>query len=115
MAAHQVLCHRNLQTTDSLRSLMQTTYKEIHGHACLLIWPRASKLMVICAFLLQVNLKDRLLGQSRSQHSSAVADRDTLRIELGKLGALFRSKQSGVDEQVCCCLTDFRVSLFLIE
>eukprot|EP00983_Pelagomonas_calceolata_P111630 1159805-Pelagomonas_calceolata.AAC.1 len=28
-------------------------------------------------------------------------DRDTLRIELGKLGALFRAKQSGVDEQVC--------------
>mmetsp|Transcript_22973 Transcript_22973/g.63455 ORF Transcript_22973/g.63455 Transcript_22973/m.63455 type:complete len:940 (-) Transcript_22973:763-3582(-) len=48
----------------------------------------------------EVNLKDRLLGQSRSQHASAVMDRDTLRIELGKLGALFRAKQSGVDEQI---------------
>ncbi|KAF5835566.1 coiled-coil flagellar protein, move backward only 2 [Dunaliella salina] len=50
--------------------------------------------------LAKVNLKDRLLGQSRSQHASAVMDRDTLRIELGKLGALFRAKQSGVDEQI---------------
>jgi len=52
----------------------------------------------------QVTLKERLLGQSRSQHVGAVADRDTLRIELGKLGALFRSKQTSVDEQVRVCV-----------
>jgi hypothetical protein len=51
-------------------------------------------------------MKDRLLGQSRSQHASAIADRDTLRIELGKLGALFRGKQSGVDEQVRLQISD---------
>ncbi len=46
-------------------------------------------------------MKDKLLVQSRSQHQSAVAERDSLRIELGKLGNAFRSKQDAVDEQVC--------------
>lgn len=48
----------------------------------------------------QVHTKDKLLGQSRSQHQSAVAERDQLRIELGKLGATFRDKQDVVDEQI---------------
>lgn len=45
-------------------------------------------------------MKDKLLGQSRSQHTSAVAERDQLRIELGKMGSTFRDKQNCVDEQV---------------
>lgn len=45
-------------------------------------------------------MKDKLLVQSRSQHTAAVAERDALRIELGKFGATFRDKQSVVDEQV---------------
>jgi hypothetical protein len=48
----------------------------------------------------QVITKDKLLIQSRSQHQSAVTERDMLRIELGKLGSSFRVKQDAVDEQV---------------
>ncbi|GAX79502.1 hypothetical protein CEUSTIGMA_g6943.t1 [Chlamydomonas eustigma] len=48
----------------------------------------------------EVMTKDKLLGQSRSQHSSALSERDQLRIELGKLGAIFRVKQDVVDEQI---------------
>ena len=49
---------------------------------------------------LQVNSKDKLLGQSRSQHQSALSERDQLRIELGRLGGTFRDKQDVVDEQI---------------
>ena len=48
----------------------------------------------------QVNSKDKLLGQSRSQHQSALSERDQLRIELGRLGGTFRDKQDVVDEQI---------------
>jgi len=48
----------------------------------------------------EVHMKDKLLGQSRSQHATAVTERDSLRIELGKFGATFRDKQSVVDEQI---------------
>eukprot|EP00955_Chlamydomonas_euryale_P000852 9949-Chlamydomonas_euryale.AAC.1 len=48
----------------------------------------------------EVHSKDKLLGQSRSQHSSAVSERDQLRIELGRLGTTFRGKQDVVDEQI---------------
>ncbi|KAJ9511037.1 hypothetical protein QJQ45_002869 [Haematococcus lacustris] len=48
----------------------------------------------------QVNVKDRLLNQSRNQHGIAVTERDALRIELGKYGATFRDKQDRVDEQI---------------
>lgn len=48
----------------------------------------------------EVHMKDKLLVQSRSQHQSAVAERDSLRIELGKLGSAFRGKQDAVDEQI---------------
>lgn len=44
--------------------------------------------------------KDKLLGQSRSQASAAVAERDQLRVELGRLGVTFRDRQTTVDEQV---------------
>ncbi|KAL6748938.1 coiled-coil flagellar protein, move backward only 2 [Haematococcus lacustris] len=48
----------------------------------------------------EVNVKDRLLNQSRNQHGIAVTERDALRIELGKYGATFRDKQDRVDEQI---------------
>eukprot|EP00798_Chlamydomonas_sp_ICE-L_P024336 gene24336-9952_t len=48
----------------------------------------------------EVNVKGKLLSQSRSQHQSAVSERDQLRIELGKYGTTFRNKQSTVDEQI---------------
>ncbi|KAG1674725.1 hypothetical protein FOA52_013560 [Chlamydomonas sp. UWO 241] len=48
----------------------------------------------------EVFSKDKLLGQSRSQHTGAVSERDQLRIELGRLGATFRGKQDVVDEQI---------------
>ena len=47
-----------------------------------------------------MNSKDKLLGQSRSQHQSALTERDQLRIELGRLGGTFRDKQDVVDEQI---------------
>ena len=48
----------------------------------------------------QANLKSKLLSQSRSQHQSAVSERDQLRIELGRFGSSFRDRQSQVDEQI---------------
>mmetsp|Transcript_40583 Transcript_40583/g.90203 ORF Transcript_40583/g.90203 Transcript_40583/m.90203 type:complete len:924 (-) Transcript_40583:938-3709(-) len=48
----------------------------------------------------EVHTKDKLLKESRSQHQSAITERDQLRIELGKFGATFRDKQRVVDEQI---------------
>ena len=38
--------------------------------------------------------------QSRSQHQTAMTERDQLRIELGRFGGTFRVKQDMVDEQI---------------
>jgi len=48
----------------------------------------------------EVHSKDKLLSQSRGQHTSAVTDRDSLRTELGKMAVTFRDKQSAVDKQI---------------
>ena len=59
-------------------------------------------------WLLQVSTKEKLLGQSRSQHAGSISDRDLLRIELGRLGVTFRDKQVAVDEQIAEVSLSFR-------
>lgn len=48
----------------------------------------------------EVGIKDKLLQQQHTQHQANIADRDQLRVELGRLGMVFRDKQAVVDEQI---------------
>ncbi|KXZ45417.1 hypothetical protein GPECTOR_55g323 [Gonium pectorale] len=48
----------------------------------------------------EVGLKDKLLQQQHTQHAANIAERDQLRVELGRLGMVFRDKQGCVDEQI---------------
>ncbi|GFR42867.1 hypothetical protein Agub_g3858 [Astrephomene gubernaculifera] len=48
----------------------------------------------------EVAVKDKLLQQQHTQHQANIAERDQLRVELGRLGMVFRDKQSVVDEQI---------------
>ncbi|KAG2431406.1 hypothetical protein HXX76_009421 [Chlamydomonas incerta] len=48
----------------------------------------------------EVGIKDKLLQQQHTQHAANIAERDQLRVELGRLGMVFRDKQAVVDEQI---------------
>ncbi|EFJ42885.1 coiled-coil protein required for normal flagellar motility [Volvox carteri f. nagariensis] len=48
----------------------------------------------------EVGIKDKLLQQQHTQHQANIAERDQLRVELGRLGMVFRDKQTVVDEQI---------------
>ncbi|GLI69727.1 hypothetical protein VaNZ11_014402 [Volvox africanus] len=48
----------------------------------------------------EVGIKDKLLQQQHTQHQANIAERDQLRVELGRLGMVFREKQTIVDEQI---------------
>ncbi|KAG2482118.1 hypothetical protein HYH03_018925, partial [Edaphochlamys debaryana] len=48
----------------------------------------------------EVGVKDKLLQQQHTQHAANIAERDQLRVELGRLGMVFRERQAVVDEQI---------------